>query len=111
MNTQLNDVLDLIADKFEDIIQRGSRHYLEVSIAKEAGNLGYADLKIKYRNSYAIVPLKAPQEGMKVRIDGRTFVNYAECPSGIAVPGFLAREAGKSYKTFVPNDSMICNFT
>jgi len=48
---------------------------------------------------------------MKVRIDGRTFVNYAEYPSGIAVPGYLARETGRSYKTFIPNDSMICNFT
>jgi hypothetical protein len=38
-------------------------------------------------------------------------VDYAEYDSGIAVPGYLSREAGRSYRTFVPNDSMICNFT
>ena len=27
------------------------------------------------------------------------------------VPGYLAREAGGSFKRFIPNDSMICNFT
>jgi hypothetical protein len=47
---------------------------------------------------------------MKVRIDGRTFVNYAEYPSGVVVPGYVAKEAGRNFKTFVPNDSMICNF-
>jgi hypothetical protein len=45
-----------------------------------------------------------------VRIDGRTFVNYAEYDSGIAVPGYIAKALGGSYRTFVPNDSMICNF-
>jgi hypothetical protein len=57
------------------------------------------------------VPLKAPQQGMKVRMDGRTFVNYAEHQSGIAVPGYLAKEAGRSFKNFVPNDSKIFNFS
>jgi hypothetical protein len=48
---------------------------------------------------------------MKVRIDGRTFVNYAEYESGVAVPGYLAKVTGQPYHTFVPLDSMICNFT
>ena len=110
MNTRLNDVLDIIGEEFKGKIQKGSRHYLEVSIGQQAEKLGYADLKDKYKNTYAIVPLKAPQKGLKVRIDGRTFVNYAEYTSGIAVPAYLAREAGRSFNTFVPIDSMICNF-
>jgi hypothetical protein len=57
-----------------------------------------------------IVPLKEPQPGMKVRIDGRTFVNYAQYDSGIAVPGHVARNTSRPYAKFVPEDSMICNF-
>lgn len=111
MNNRLNKVLDIIGEEYKEKIQKGSRHYLEVSIGKRAEKLGHTDLKEKYKNTYAIVPLKAPQKGMKVRIDGRTFVNYAEYASGIVVPKYLAREAGRSFKAFAAGDSMICNFT
>ena len=111
MNEQLKHIINSIGDDYKEKIQPGARHYLEVSIGKQAEKMGFLDLKDEYKNTYAVVPLKSPQKGMKVRIDGRTFVNYAEYPSGIAVPGYLAREAGNSVKTFIPNDSMICNFT
>ena len=111
MSVKLNEVLDTIGKEYRKKIQKGSRHYLEVSIGDQAEKLGHADIKEKYKNTYAIVPLKAPQKGMKVRIDGRTFVNYAEHASGIAFPGYLARETGRSFKAFAPNDSMICNFS
>ena len=64
-----------------------------------------------YEKINAIVPLREPQRGMKVRIDGRTFINYAEYDSGVAVPAYLEKVAGKPYHTFVQMDSMICNFT
>ena len=111
MNQDLNHVLNTIGEEYRGKIQKGSRHYLEVNIGKHAEKLGHADLKEKFKDTYAIVPLKEPQQGMKVRIDGRTFVNYAEHQSGIAVPGYLAKEAGRSFEIFVPNDSMICNFS
>jgi hypothetical protein len=111
MNKEINGILEDIEIEFERIIQKGSRHYLEVSIGEQAAKLGYHDLSERYVNTFAFVPLKAPQKGMKVRIDGRTFVDYAEYDSGIAVPGYLAREAGKSYRTFVAQDSFIRNFT
>jgi hypothetical protein len=101
----------MIGEEYKQAIQKGSRHYMEVSVGKKAGRLGYADLMQKYADTNVIVPLKIPQRGMKVRIDGRTFVNYAEYDSGIAVPGYLAKAAGRSFKRFVPNDSMICNYT
>jgi len=41
--------------------------------------MGYFDLQQKFPDVYAIVPLKHPIKGMKVRIDGRTFVNYVGC--------------------------------
>ena len=111
MDTTISDVLENIGKDYKGMILKGSRHYLEVNIGEKAKQLGHYNLKDKYDQTYAIVPLKRPQSGMKVRIDGRTFVDYAEFASGIAVPGYLARESGKSYKTFVPNDSMICNYT
>ncbi len=111
MNRNLTSLLDRIGEVYQPMILKGSRHYLEVSIGKQAQMLGYAALGDRYKHTFAIVPLKAPQKGMKVRIDGRTFVNYAEHASGIAFPGHLAREAGRSFARYTPNDSMICNFT
>ena len=111
MNQRLNEVLEAIGDCYRGKIQRGSRHYLEVNVGKTAAALGYGELEEKYATTFAIVPLNAPQRGMKVRIDGRTFVDYAEYASGIAVPGYLARESGNAFVPFVANDSMICNFT
>jgi hypothetical protein len=110
-NRKLKYILDIIGEEYKPMILKGSRHYLEVSVGRQAERLGYDDLKERYKNAFVIVPLKAPQKGMKVRVDGRTFTNYAEHTSGIAVPGYLARETGHPFKTFAPNDSMICNFT
>jgi hypothetical protein len=109
--TDLDKIIDSIGAEYEPFIEKGARHYIEVCIGKHAEKLGFSDLKKRYRKTYAIVPLHAPRKGMKVRIDGRTFVNYAEYPSGVAVPGYLAKESGRSYKTFIPNDSMICNYS
>ena len=111
MKNRLKHVIDSIGQEFELQIGKGSRHYREVSIGKQTEKLGYADLIGMYEKIYAIVPLRKPQRGMKVRIDGRTFVNYAEYESGVAVPGYLAKVTGQPYHTFVPLDSMICNFT
>jgi len=109
MKRHLNEVLESIAEEHGGNILAGARDYLEVDIGKRAEVLGYPKLKEKYGQVYAIVPLKHPINGMKVRIDGRTFVNYAQYDSGIVVPGYLADEAVQPYKPFIPNDSMILN--
>jgi hypothetical protein len=111
MDKGLNAVLESIEQKYKTKIGKGSRHYLEVGIVKTAHDLGYRELQEKYADTCVIVPLKEPQPGMKVRIDGRTFVNYAQYDSGIAVPGHVARNIPRPYSKFVPEDSMICNFT
>ena len=110
MNKDLAEVVNGIGDDFRDIILTGSRFYLEVNIGEQAEKYGHSELGEKYHDKYAIVPLKHPVSGMKVRIDGRTFVNYAQFESGVVVPNFIARDAGISYKTFIPYESMICNF-
>jgi hypothetical protein len=105
----LDDVLEKIGETYRDRIQSGSRFYVEVNIGKQAEALGYGDIGDTYRDAFAVVPLKQAVPGMKVRIDGRTFVNYAQFASGIAVPGYVARDTGLAHSTFIPNDSMILN--
>ena len=111
MENQIEQLLGQVEHEYGDRIQKGARHYLEINLAEKAEKMGYGALKDKFRTACAIIPLKDPQRGMKVRIDGRTFVNYAEYDSGIAVPGYLAKATAMNYRTFVPNDSMICNFS
>jgi hypothetical protein len=109
MKRHFNEVLESIVKEYDGNILAGARHYLEVDIGKRAEALGYPKLKERYGQVCAIVPLKHPTKGMKVRIDGRTFVNYAQYDSGIVVPGYVADKAVQPYKPYIPNDSMILN--
>jgi hypothetical protein len=111
MSNSLDLVLTRIGMDFKERISIGSRFYLEVDIGKQAEIMGCAEIKERYHDVCAIVPLKYPAKGMKVRVDGRSFVNYAQFESGIVVPNYVADDAGLSYKIFVPNDSMIRNYT
>ena len=110
MHDHLKFVLTQMGETYKEIIEKGSRHYLEVSIAKEASDMGMADVKDYYADAYAIIPLKRPLAGMKVRIDGRSFANYAQFASGVVVPPYVAQKAGLAYQAFSAQDSMICNF-
>ncbi len=110
MNRDIDDILVKIGEEFGDSIGEGARNYLEVDIGRKADQLGRPEIGKKFRNVCAVVPLKKSTEGMKVRIDGRTFIDYAQFESGVVVPGYVAREAGLTYKTFLPSGSMILNF-
>jgi hypothetical protein len=110
MNHDIDDILVTIGEEYGDNIGEGVRHYLEVDIGRKADQLGQLEIGKKFRNVYAVVPLKKPTVGMKVRIDGRTFVDYAQFESGVVVPGYVARQAGLTHKTYVALDSMILNF-
>ncbi len=103
-------MLNNIREEYQENIQKNSRHYLEVSIAQKAAELGFPDVKERYQDVHAIVPLKHPISGMKVRIDGRTFVNYAQFESGIVTPNYVARQVNLPHKAYIAKDSMICNF-
>ncbi|MDJ0853624.1 MAG: hypothetical protein QNI89_07115 [Desulfobacterales bacterium] len=111
MKTKLDQIIDTISKEYQDDIMACARNYVEVNIGETAEKMGHPELKQKYAAVYAVVPLKAPKPGMKVRIDGRTFVNYALFDSGVAVPGYIAQDASLPRRTYIPNDSMICNFT
>ena len=110
MNDHLSEVLSRIGEEFRDQISKSSRFYREVDIGKRGEKLGFEDIRSQFKGIHAIVPLLQPVSGMKVRIDGRTFVDYAQFDSGVVVAGYVAREAGLPYQTYVANDSMIRNF-
>ena len=110
MISELDVVLKDISDEFKADILKDARNYREVDIGKRAEALGFSGLKEAYKSINAVVPIKEPIEGMKVLVDGRTFVNYRQFDSGIAVPGYVAEVSGLLHQPFVPNDSMILNF-
>jgi hypothetical protein len=110
MNTDMNRVLDIIGTEHADTLQETSRFYREVDIGRQAERLGLNDLAQRYRNVNAIVLVEAPDGGMSVRIDGRTFVDYAQLGSRVVVPGRVAREAGRSFKPYTAMDSMVLVF-
>jgi len=110
MSKELGEVLKKTGEEYQGKISDKSRLYLEVDIGNQGKKMGYDRVKEKYEGVKAIVPLKTPEAGMRVRVDGRTFVYHAQLESGIAVPGYVAKEAGLAHKVYVPNDSMILNF-
>ena len=111
MKKNLSEVLFRIGEDYKNDIRKDSRHYREVSIARKAAELGFADIEARYKDAFAIVPLKHPASGMKVRIDGRTFINYSQFESGIVLPGYIASKVKAPRRAYVAQDSMICNYT
>jgi hypothetical protein len=110
MDAQLRTLLDHIGRQHADRIAPDGRHYMEVDIGREARALGLGELSARFAATHVVVPLKAPLPGMKVRIDGRTFINYRRHRSGMAVPGDVAEAAGMRSEAYYANDSMILNF-
>ena len=110
MNRSLIAVIESLSEEYQDALLPSSRFYTEVNIGQRAESLGLKGLRDKYRTAQAIIPLKRPVSGMKVRIDGRTFVNYAQFDTGVVVPGYIAAETGLPFRTYVAKDSMILNF-
>ncbi|MCF8068307.1 MAG: hypothetical protein K9L30_06955 [Desulfobacterales bacterium] len=108
---KLDSLISIMGNEYKDTISSDSRFYREVDIGEEAENHGFSELKNKYKNVYAVLPLKNPEKGMKVLIDGRTFVNYDQFESGIAVPSYISKYSGLSRKKYTAQDSMILNFT
>ena len=74
MDAQLKTLLDHIGRQHADRIAPDGRHYMEVDIGREARELGLGELSARFASAFVVVPLKAPLPGMKVRIDGRTFI-------------------------------------
>lgn len=111
MKNNLDKIIKKIGADHQDHISSGARNYKEVDLSQTALELGLTDAQDCLGNVKAIVPLRSPLEGMKVRIDGRTFVNYVQFETGVAVPGYVAKYSGLPHKAYEAWDSMILNFT
>ncbi|MCF8028245.1 MAG: hypothetical protein K9K81_07755 [Desulfobacteraceae bacterium] len=109
MHKYLDRVIESISQTHQEQIHGGGRHYIEVCLGSAAEKMGYADLGEKFKNTWAIVPLKGPVSGMKVRIDGRTFVNYAQFDSGLAVPGYVTADTALAHHPYEAQHSMVLN--
>jgi hypothetical protein len=110
MDRNLETVLNAIGERYQAEIHPQSNLYLEVDIGREAERSGHPELREHYRGVNACVPLKQVREGMKVLIDGRTFVGYAQLTSGVVIPGFVARDCRLTHSPYRASDSMVLNF-
>jgi len=110
MDSALKQILDTIGDTYKDQIAPDSNVYLEVNIGRQAERLGRGQIKDTYSGVNAVVPIKQAVAGMKVMIDGRTFIDYAQVDSGIALPGHVARQAGLAHRAYSAPESMVLNF-
>ena len=110
MNADIQKVLASIAAEYANDIAEESRFYQEVNIGRQAGKLGLAAIESDFRDSNAVVLLKTPGGGMTVRIDGRTFVDYAQFDSKVVAPGHVARAAGLPHRPYTARDSMVLMF-
>lgn len=107
MTNRLSEVLTKIAEQYRAEISVESATFLELDIAKEAAKLGYVDIAEKYRGIVVEVPLKRTLNGMKVMMDGRAFVDYAQLETGVVIPGHVAREAALSGKHYEAPESIV----
>jgi hypothetical protein len=107
---KISEIIKHINDQYRDSIHDTGNHYLEVNIGREAERMGLTGLPAPIQAADVVVPLREPVEGMKVMIDGRTFVDYARFESGLAAPGYVARAAGLPFTAYAAPESMVLNF-
>lgn len=109
MKRELNEVIHYVSAKYKKLISKDGNNYIELNIGKLADMLGHSNIRKKFKNEGVIIPIKQHVNGMKVRIDGRTFVKYSQFESGIALPGHLAKESDLPRQPYIPNENMILN--
>ena len=108
-NNMIDQMIHHLENIYGDRLSQDGPNYIEVNMGRLAETLGYTDISDQLRHTGAIIPLKDHVPGMKVRIDGRTFVRYSQFNSGVAIPGHVAGQSRLAHRPYVPNDSMILN--
>jgi hypothetical protein len=106
----IDDVLRVVEEEFREEMEPTSRFFVDVDLGRTAARLGLQDPEGILSGVEAVVPLRRLRGGMRVRVDGRTFVDYAQCDSGLAVPGYVARRAGLRFRPYRALDSMVRMF-
>lgn len=108
MTNRLADVLNKISAEFEGEIVHDSDKYILINIGKVAESFGQSELKGRYDKVAAVVPLEI-ESGISAIINGKDLCDYAQLNSGIAVPAYVAEEAGLPSKQYQPKDIMYWN--
>jgi hypothetical protein len=111
MSNELGEVLTKIGEEYKEEISEESGIFLEVDIGKQAEKFGYSNIVEKYRGVDAVVPLKHTIDGMKVMIDGRTFMDYAQLETGVVIPGHIAKEAALPSKHYEAPETIVRVFS
>ena len=107
MDKRLDKILSGIIDDFRDELSDDSIYFVDVNIGQRAARMGYDDLGNQYKTTEAVLYVRNPKKGMKVMIDGRTFVNYACLGPGVAVPSHVAKQTAMKHKPFTAADSLV----
>ncbi len=107
MDKDLKTVMKKISADYKSLISSDSIYFLDLSLSKIAEEMGYPNLSKTYSTSEVVIPLKRLLPGMKVMIDGRTFINYAQIDPGMIVPEYVALDAGLPYQPYRAQESMV----
>lgn len=104
--TELGDILIKIGEEFKEEIWAKSDKYCLIDIGKAFEAFGIKDGD-KYEGVKAVVPLKKGQkDSIAILVNGKDLSDYAHLESGIAVPEWVAEEAGLTYKKYEPKERM-----
>jgi len=101
----LEKVLKKMGEELKDEIWAKSSTYCLIDIAK-AYEIFDIEGGEQYKDVNAVVPLKKTLKGLSVIVSGKSFEDYAQLKSGIAVPEWVAEEAKMKYKKYKPKDEM-----
>ena len=109
MTNGLADVLNGIVAEFDGEILATANTYSLVDIGKASEVLGHPELKDRYDDVNAVIPLRRTRGGLNFEVNGKDLSDYAQLNSGIAVPAYVAEEAGLPSKQYQPKDRMVLN--
>lgn len=107
MQRHLQAVMLKLGELYADELTSESRYFRDVNIGQAAADLGFEDVESAFLATEAVILLKGTGDGMKVRIDGRTFVNYSQFDNGVVVPTHVAKRSGLHYRAYAARDSMV----
>ena len=104
-NKELATVLEKIAQEFDGEINPKSRTYCVVDIGEAAESFGMPELKARYEDVNAIIPLRR-SKGLAFEVDGSSLNDARQLTSGVVVEEYVAKEAGVESQAYVPHDTM-----
>jgi len=109
MAKELADVLNSIADNYKGEILATAKVYNLVDIGLAARDLGNTELQDRFEDVNAVVPIRRVRDGFNVEVDGSGLTDYVQLENGIAIPSYVAIEAGVTGTPYTPRESMILN--